>query len=459
MTREKKHIVVVGGGPAGLSAATEAARYGMGVTLVDESSTLGGQYFRGRQDSDEDGSPLFFEHQRHGHDVQALLDTVVFDAPGDGALSVATEGQGTTTLPYDALVLAMGAYDRTVALPGWTLPGVFTAGGASTLARSYDVTPGRRVLVAGAGPFLLPVADELALKGCRVQVIEATTPATMITGIPFVATDLEILSQTMGYVARLAARRVRRMYGRMITSIHGHDRVEAVTIHRVDDRWRPISGSEITVDADAVCLGFGFVPHLDLAQLLGCGISYSAEAAEFCVKTDDSMRTSLPHIYAAGEITGVGGFRVAVAEGGLAGLTAAYDAGVVSQGTFSARANRLNKRLAHVRRMANWIRSAYRPRVGLWALAKSSTIVCRCEDVTLGTIQEELATNAATPRAVKTATRPGMGLCQGRICSAYIMEWLQAQHSYQIPLDNWPWRVRPPIRPVRLDDWLLNEES
>ena len=93
MIREKKHIVVVGGGPAGVSAATEAARYGMGVTLVDESSTLGGQYFRGRQDSDEEGSPLFFEHQRHGHDVQVLLYTVVFDVPGDGVLSVSTEGQ------------------------------------------------------------------------------------------------------------------------------------------------------------------------------------------------------------------------------------------------------------------------------------------------------------------------------------------------------------------------------
>jgi hypothetical protein len=132
---------------------------------------------------------------------------------------------------------------------------------------------------------------------------------------------------------------------------------------------------------------------------------------------------------------------------------------VVDQGTYRARANSLNKRLAHVRRMANWIRSAYRPRIGLWALAEPSTIVCRCEDVTLGSIQKELATNAATPHAVKTATRSGMGLCQGRICSAYIMEWLQAKHSYQIPPDTWPWRVRPPLRPVRLDDWFFGEGS
>jgi len=459
MTKGKRHMVVAGGGPAGLSAAAEAARYGMAVTLVDESSTLGGQYFRGRQDSDEEGSPRFFEHQRHGHDVQTLLDTVVFDAPGDGVLSVSTEGQGVRKLSYDALVLATGAYDRTIALPGWTLPGVLTAGGASTLARSYGVTPGPRVLVAGAGPFLLPVADELARKGCRVEVVEATTPSTMVSGIPFVATDLEILGQAIGYMVRLTARGVRRRYGSMITRIHGHDRVEAATIHQVDDEWRPIPGSAIIVKADAVCLGFGFVPHLDLAQLLGCRISYSGEAAAFFVKTDHGMRTSLPHIYAAGELTGIGGYRVAVAEGRLAGLSAARDAGIVSQQAYSDRVKRLNKRLAYVRRMADWIRGAYRPRVGLWTLAEPSTVICRCEDVTLGSIQEELVTNAASPHAVKTATRSGMGLCQGRMCSTYIMEWLQAQHSYQIPRDNWPWRVRPPLRPVRLDDWLLNEES
>ena len=457
MTRESKQLIVVGGGPAGLSAATEAACYGMAVTLVDESSTLGGQYFRGRQDSEEEGSPRVFERQSQG--VQTLIDTVVFDAPGAGVLSVLTEGQAARTLHYDALVLATGAYDRPVALPGWTLPGVFTAGGASTLARSYGVTPGSRVLVAGAGPFLLPVADELSQRGCRVQVIEATTPSTMVSGVPFVATDLEILGQTVGYLARLTARGVRRRYGRVITRIHGHDEVEAATIHRVDDEWRPIPGSETTVEADAVCLGFGFIPHLDLAQLVGCKISYSGDVAESFVKTDDSMRTSQPYIYAAGEITGIGGSRVAVAEGRLAGLTAAHDVGMVSQECYGAGVKRLNKRLAHVRRLADWMRNAYRPRVGLWDLAEPSTIVCRCEDVTLGSIQEELATNAATPRAVKTATRSGMGLCQGRICSQYIMEWLQAHRGFRIPPDNWPWRIRPPLRPVSLGDWLLSEES
>ncbi len=171
------------------------------------------------------------------------------------------------------------------------------------------------------------------------------------------------------------------------------------------------------------------------------------------------MRTSQPHIYAAGEIGGIGGSRVAVAEGRLAGLTAAHDVGMVSQECYGAGVKRLNKRLAHVRRLADWMRNAYRPRVGLWDLAEPSTIVCRCEDVTLGSIQEELATNAATPHAVKTATRSGMGLCQGRICSQYIMEWLQAHHGFRIPPDNWPWRIRPPLRPVRLNDWLLDEES
>ena len=356
-------------------------------------------------------------------------------------------------LPYDALVLATGAYDRTVALPGWTLPGVLTAGAAHTLAKAYGVIPGRRVVVAGAGPFLLPVADVLAAHGARVTVIEATRFRSSLRGLPTIARDPAILRQTVGYTARLTARRATRHYGRLVTAILGTDRVEAVTTAAVDAEWRPIAGSERTRPADAVCLGFGFVPQLELAQLVGCRVVYREDSSDFSVWTDPAMRTSERGVYAAGELTGVAGVRAAVLEGALAGLTAASDLGLVPESVRDRRARELNGRLRGARRLAEWIRVTYRPRPGLWSLAPSETVACRCEDVTIGQVESALVSNAVTPYAVKTATRLGMGLCQGRICSPFLIEWLRANRGYRVPQDGRPWVVRPPVRPVPIGDW------
>jgi NADPH-dependent 2,4-dienoyl-CoA reductase/sulfur reductase-like enzyme len=451
-----KQLVVVGGGPAGLSAATRAHDLGMAVTVVDEYDRIGGQYFRGRQDSNAAGSPRRFSRQSPG--VQVLANAVVVDTPTDGVLSVWKQGGGVQSLTYDALVLATGAYDRTVALPGWTLPGVLTAGGASTLAKAFGVTPGQRMLVAGSGPFLLAVADDLSAKGCDVQAVEATPLGTSVGGLPTIARDAAITRQTIGYLWRLGLRGVRCRYASMVTAIHGDQRVEAATIQRVDREWRPITGSETTVDVDAVCLGFGFVPQLELAQALKCTIGYWEETSDFYVKTDKGMRTSQANVYAAGEVTGIGGVRVAVAEGCLAGLSAAYDMELVAQRDYEAEVRELTHRLVRARRVGDWIRHAFRPRAGLWSLANAETMLCRCEDVTMQAAEEALSNNPATPYAVKTATRAGFGLCQGRICGPYMIEWLRAEHGYRVPEEDRPWRVRPPIRPVPVGEWLTDPE-
>lgn len=456
MKSETRHLVVVGGGPAGLYAAAEAVGHGMEVTVVEEFATLGGQYFRGR--TDHRGSlPRPIDSVRR--EAKVLVETAVVDAPARGVLTVWSHERGARVLNYDSLALATGAVERAVALPGWTLPGVLTAGAASTLAKVHRVKPGDRVLVAGAGPFLLAAADQLSRAGCRVWVVDATTLPEWIHGIPILASDPEILRQTLGYMLRLTARGVRRRYGRMVTAIHGNDRVEAVTIRCVDKEWYPIPGSDITVAMDAVCLGFGFVPQLELAQLIGSAIGYISDTSDFFVRTDAAMRTSRPNVYAAGEVTGIGGARTAIVEGRIAGLTAAYDAGLLSAGGYAVRFRDLTKRLHRVRRLAEWVRKSFRPRPGLWSLSQPTTVVCRCEDVTRGELEQVLSYNASTPYAVKAMAHAGMGLCQGRICSSYLIEWLRTRHGYEVPSDSLPWRVRPPIRPVPIGDWLLSAMS
>jgi NADPH-dependent 2,4-dienoyl-CoA reductase/sulfur reductase-like enzyme len=444
--------LVVGGGPAGMAAALAASSAGLDVTLVDEADRIGGQYFRGRQASNESGSPRTFAAAGSG--VTVLSSSAVIDAPRPGVLAVWHEADNAVEeMAYDRLILATGAYDRPVAMPGWTLPGVMAAGGASTLAKLHSIAPGKRVLISGSGPFLLAVADDLSVRGCIVEVIDAAPWSASLRGLVAIARDREIAQQAAGYLARLQQRGVRRRYAEMVTAIHGTEYVEGATIHAVDEDWRPIPGTARTVAVDAVCIGFGFVPQLELAQALGCGLRRDRRAASYFVQVDDAQRATLPDIYAAGEITGTDGKRVAASEGMLAGLTAARDAGALSAAEYEKRAAPVRRRLGKYRRVADWIADAFSPRDGLFDLATPDTIVCRCEDVRRRDIDAILATNPPTPYAAKTATRAGMGLCQGRICGPFIAEWLRVAHGYQPPDTERPLRIRPPLRPVPLAAW------
>lgn len=447
------HLVVIGGGPAGMSAALAASAAGLRVTLVDEADRLGGQYFRGRQDSLEPESPRAFASANVRINVRS--GSVVVDTPKAGTISVWNQVAGTVEhIEWDRMVIATGAYDRPVALPGWTLPGVLGAGGASTLAKLHGVVVGKRALVAGAGPFLLAVADDLSAKGCRVEVIDATAWSASALGLGVIARDPEIAIQATGYLTRLGRRGVKRRYRAMVTAIHGRDHVEGATIHAVDDTWQPLPGTERVVEVDAVCLGFGFVPQLELAQALGCALRRDDAGANYFVRVDAAMRTRVDRIYAAGEVTGTDGKRVAAAEGTLAGLTAARDAGTLSDDEYERRATAVAARLASVRRVADWIGAAFAPRDGLFRLAAPDTILCRCEDVRRRDVDAALASTPPTPYAVKTATRAGMGLCQGRICAPHLSEWLRVAYGYKPPENERPWRIRPPLRPVPMGAWL-----
>lgn len=446
----RPRLVVVGGGPAGLSAAAEAHALGVDVRVVDEGTTIGGQYFRARQASRQSGSPRWFTEAAATATV--LSETTVVDAPSDGVLTTWHGQRRIEHLAYDWLVLATGAYDRPVALPGWTLPGVMTAGGAHTFGKLHGVTPGRRLLVAGSGPFILSVADVLSGLGSSVITLEATPFRTQLKGLRVLARDPELLRQAAGYMARLTRRGARPRYGWTVVEILGATRVEAAIIQRIDDDWRPIPGTAETVPVDGVCLGFGFVPRLDLAQLLELEIAYVSETSDYHVAVDEAMVTSDSRVLAAGEVTGVAGVRAAHIEGRLAGLTVARAAGILDVPDYRRRCTTLETQLRGLHRAAEWLRVAYRPRPALWRFATRSTVLCRCEDVTIEDAHRATQTTARDPFSIKAATRIGMGLCQGRTCSPYLIEWLRALHAYEPPSSGRPWRVRPPLTPVPLRD-------
>lgn len=241
-------------------------------------------------------------------------------------------------LEPDALVLAAGAHDRVLPFPGWDLPGVYTAGAAQALAKGERVAVGDRVVVAGTGPFLLPVATSLLEAGSRVlEVLEAGRPGALTGGWlrrPWeLGPQLGKSGELLSYAAALGRHRVPYRLGRAVVEARGDGRVEEIVTARVRADWSVVPGSERVIAVDAVCVGHGFTPRLELPVAAGCALrplsagtpagSHAGSPSEVFVDVDDDQRTSRPGVYAAGEITGIAGAPASRAEGAVAGWIAA----------------------------------------------------------------------------------------------------------------------------------------
>jgi NADPH-dependent 2,4-dienoyl-CoA reductase/sulfur reductase-like enzyme len=307
------------------------------------------------------------------------------------------------------IVLATGARELFIPFPGWTLPGVVGVGGAQALLKAGTSFRGKRVVIAGSGPLLLPVAASLATRGARLAIVAEQTPREAV--VSFVSglwRSPSLLAQAAQYRARFAS--TRYATGTWVTEAHGREHVTAVTLTDGRRTWRE--------DADVLCTGYGLVPSVELARVLGCDVRDDA------VVVDDIQQTSVAGVYAAGEVTGVGGAPLALIEGEIAGTAAT--ARHVAVGSLMHRRDALR---ASARRM----RATFAPRAELRACVTPDTIVCRCEDVTLAAVS-----HAPNARAAKLYTRAGMGPCQGRTCApalSFLCGWA-------------PDTVRSPVEPA-----------
>jgi D-hydroxyproline dehydrogenase subunit alpha len=383
-------VVVIGAGPAGISAARAAAARGKAVMLVDAGPSVGGQYFR---------QP--FDRPRTLPGVEHLPSTVVWAIEGRRVhlLTGPADGPGRRprTVDASALVLATGAYDRALPFPGWDTRGVFTAGAAQILAKEQQLPIGRRVLVSGTGPFLLAVTKSLLDVGAEVVgVLEANSPARWLRH-PFAGRSK--VFEAARYAALLARHRIPYRTGMAVVAAHGTGHVHEATVARLDADWNALATKRVQVDA--VCVGYGFTPQLELAVAAGC------ELADGFVKVDIAQQTSVPGVFAAGEITGIGGADLAAAEGTVAGIAAAG-------GEAPPQALR---QVRQGRQFAVALQDAHPIRPGWQGWLDEGTTICRCERVTYGAMQEAIASRGATgPRAVKLVSRVGLGRCQGRTC-------------------------------------------
>jgi NADPH-dependent 2,4-dienoyl-CoA reductase/sulfur reductase-like enzyme len=461
VTRERE-IVVVGGGPGGLSAALAAARAGAQVTLIDGYARSGGQYYR---QPPERFMAQANQRQRQGRDlaqqvreagVEICPETIVWNLDDQKRLSTASP-RGAGTLSAKVVILATGTVERLAAFPGWTLPGVISAGAAQTLLYQH-VLPGRRVLVAGTGPLLLVTGAELLEAGAQVAaVLEGARVLRRGTAHALSAWgQWERLAEGAHSLWTLARHGVPYRAGWGILAAHGTERVEGATIARLDADWRPIPGSEVEIACDTICAGWGFVPFNALSRLAGVQQEWRAEWGGEAPARDEHMQTSLPGLYAAGDGAGIGGYRMALLEGQIAGAAAAASLGHDDQ-----RAERLIRRLRPALRRERAFQRLYAgvftPGPGAFELAQPDTLVCRCESVRMAQLEEAVRAGADSLIELKALTRCGMGECQGRMCGPTIIPWL-AQVTGRSPAEIGVYPPRPPVFPLPLG-WLAREEE
>lgn len=464
-------VAVVGAGPAGLAASVRAAESGLRVVTVDAGLQPGGQYWRHPDERTATGEPAKDRHDwatyldlRRRFDAARTAGSVVY-LPRTQVWFVASAGErrvlqlrpttgeleGPPSLAARSLILCPGGYDRQLPIPGWDLPGVMAAGGVQALLTGHRSVAGKRAIVAGTGPFLLPVATGLARAGAEVvAVCEASDLSGWLRGglgaaqVP--SKGFEGLEYALSMVRHGIPYRVRTG----VTSIRGTEAVRSVATTRLTRTGRRVPGTERTYDVDLVALGWGFTPSLELVLAVGANTALDVDRSLVAV-VDAEQRSSVSRVYVAGEATGVGGALLAVAEGELAGLAAAHDLGRPAS---PPRRRRLQGRIRRARAFARAMHRAHPVPEGWPAWLTADTVVCRCEEVTFRELSHARdILGAADARGAKLLSRVGMGWCQGRVCGFAAAQLAIAGERRELrPDDLRSVEKRSLAVPVRLGD-------
>lgn len=444
-------VLVVGAGPAGLRAVEALVAGGIRPILVDEAERPGGQIYRqpppGAERPAKDLYGFEAPKAERLHALLAQLGERVDYRPRTLVWNIADRQvdligpRGHESLTVDRMLLATGAMDRIIPFPGWTLPGVFTLGGAQIALKAQGVAIGRRVAFVGAGPLLPLVVHQYAKAGAEIAAVLDVTPfAAKAANLPRLLAQPATLAKGLWYTGLNALRGLRGASGVQSIAVEGEGRVERLT-------WVSRAGARESVSCDAVAASFGLRSEIQLADLAGCALAFDSLTRQWVPTKDEAGRSSQPHVYLAGDGSGIGGADMAELSGERAALALLQDSG---RNVDENRVRTLAILLARQARFRQGLEAAYPYPAHLLDNIADEEIVCRCENIRAGAIRAAAAERDVKDiNRLKAFTRLGMGRCQGRVCGQAGAEILARATGCNIA-DVGRLRGNPPVKPFPL---------
>lgn len=443
--------LIIGAGPAGVRAAAALAQAGLAPLVIDEAPLCGGQIYRQRLVSDERSPRDLYGSEaakasalhRTFAELQDRIDywpqALVWNI--DGSTADVAVGGKSRHVTFSHLILATGATDRVLPFAGWTTPGVFTLGGSQVALKSQGCAIGEKVVFLGSGPLLYLVAWQYMKAGAHVEAVLDTAPVgakfNLLRGLHL---QPHVVLRGFRYVAELMARGVSIRFGVEPLRVEGETRVTGIV-------WRQ-GGAEKHLSCDAVGYGLALRSETQLADLAGCRFIFDSRDRAWRPERDAAGRTSVPHVYVAGDGAGIAGADAAEMAGERTALALIEDLGrAVDKG----RARTLEHRLAKIGRFRGILEQAF-PFPREWAASLSDDVVlCRCEEITVGEARTTIGNQGVTElNRLKALSRVGMGRCQGRMCGIAAAEVLSS--ACGAPLESvGRLRAQAPVKPLPLD--------
>lgn len=463
---EKVLAVVIGAGPAGMSAAIALAEAGIDALTIDEAAAPGGRIWRATPPPLRHGreSPEIVEGNRlraraKASGASVLTRAVVWSVGRDGddwRIDVLTP-DGSRSLRVRLLLVAVGTVERVIPFPGWTLPGVVSLAGSTILLKSQHMAPGRRVAVAGAGPLLASVAAGVLKAGSRVAAVaDIASRREWLSAAPALASHPALALRGAGWMVKLLRAGILPQYRTGVVKAEGAGQVEAVILAPVGEDGAPIPGAPTRrVACDALAIGHGLAPATEITRVLRAEHTFNRDLGGWRPVTDAEGRTSLSGLYVAGDGAGVRGAVHACEAGARTAAAMVADLEGARAGTAAKPAIK-----SPIGRLGIAMSRLTRQRPAMTAAIPPNTVVCRCEDVTRGEIDAAIESGATDVNQLKHFTRCGMGPCQGRSCGDVAAELLALRMLRDGRADGidsarrsvGQWTGRTPLRPVPLAD-------
>ena len=447
--RESYDVAVIGAGPAGLAAAATAAEAGLSTLLLDENFGPGGQVFRAI------ASTPVTERDQLGADYWVGADLVqAVRASGAEIIQRATVwsldrhleigvsiGGASAFVRARRVILATGALERPFPLPGWTLPGVMTAGAAQTMLKSSALVPDGRTVIAGQGPLLWLLAAQILRLGGRIdRILDTTERRNYLSALPHAFAFL-----TSPYFAKGLA--LMREVRAKVPIVSGVSELAAAGDGQLATVSYLAGGRRETLEADLLLLHQGVVPNVNLA--MAAGVEHRWDELQLCWSPvlDPNGNSSVDGIAIAGDGAGIGGAGSAVVRGRIAARAAVEALAPAAAEKLMSMAT-LRTSLVQAERGRAFLDTLFRPATQ-FRIPKGDTIVCRCEEITAKDILDSVAIGATGPNQLKAYRRTGMGPCQGRLCGLTVTE-LMAQARGKSPQEIGYYRLRAPVKPITL---------